>query len=125
MSGGTRISSIKRFYNFFFFFFVKNCKISTEHSPSLGFSWDCGVRVEEALRSATAVCAFRAAFFWGTYRNYLINGMWRTRFFLDRRDSFRESVRSGKNKRAVSKVMLHHETTFLNKRQALVKLLIQ
>lgn len=43
-------------YEFFF-------KYSTEHSPSLGFSWDCGVRVEEALRGATAVCAFRAAFY--------------------------------------------------------------
>lgn len=31
------------------------------HSPSLGFSWSCGVRVE-ALRSAAAFCAFRAAF---------------------------------------------------------------
>lgn len=36
---------------------------STEHSPSLGFSWDGGVRVE-ALRSATAFVHFRAAF-WG------------------------------------------------------------
>jgi len=31
-----------------------------KHSPSLGLSWGCGVRVE-ALRCATAICAFRAA----------------------------------------------------------------